>query len=81
MKKMKEELIKLIEEKSPGSKPLYLVIRGSHAYGTNVETSDTDFSGVFIQSLDDILGNKYLEQINEFSLCIDVSIRRICLSD
>lgn len=65
MKKMKEELIKLIEEKSPGSKPLYLVIRGSHAYGTNVETSDTDFSGVFIQSLDDILGNKYLEQIND----------------
>jgi hypothetical protein len=25
---MKEELVKLIEEKSPGAKPLYLVIRG-----------------------------------------------------
>ena len=36
--KMKEELLRLIEEKSPGSKPLYLVIRGSHAYGTNIET-------------------------------------------
>ena len=62
---MKEELFNLIQEKSPGSKPLYLVIRGSHAYGTNVETSDTDYAGVFIQSIDDILGNKYKEQIND----------------
>jgi len=62
---MKEELIKLIQEKSPGAKPIYLVIRGSHAYGTNLETSDTDYAGVFIQSMDDILGNKYQEQIND----------------
>jgi hypothetical protein len=62
---MKEDLLKLIEEKSPGSKPLYLVVRGSHAYGTNIETSDTDYSGIFIQSMDDILGNKYVEQIND----------------
>jgi uncharacterized protein len=62
---MKDQLLKLIEEKSPGSKPLYLVIRGSHAYGTNIETSDTDHSGIFIQSMDDILGNKYIEQIND----------------
>lgn len=62
---MKEELIKLIEQKCPGAKPLYLVIRGSHAYGTNIETSDTDYAGVFIQSVDDILGNKYVEQVND----------------
>ena len=62
---MKEELINLIEQKSPGAIPLYLVIRGSHAYGTNIETSDTDFAGVFIQSIDDILGNSYKEQIND----------------
>jgi predicted nucleotidyltransferase len=62
---MKEDLIKLIEQKSPGAKPLYLVIRGSHAYGTNVETSDTDYAGVFVQSMEDILGNKYTEQIND----------------
>ena len=55
----------LISEKSPGAMPLLLVIRGSHAYGTNVETSDTDYAGVFIQSLDDILGNGYKEQIND----------------
>jgi predicted nucleotidyltransferase len=62
---MREELEKLIDDKSPGAKPLLLVIRGSHAYGTNVETSDTDYAGVFIQSLEDILGNGYKEQIND----------------
>ena len=62
---MKENLLKLINEKSPGSQPLLLVIRGSHAYGTNVETSDTDYAGVFIQPLEDILGFGYKEQIND----------------
>ena len=62
---MKQELFNLIEQKSTGAKPLYLVVRGSHAYGTNIETSDTDYAGVFIQSLDDILGNNYKEQIND----------------
>jgi len=64
---MKEQLLKLIEEKSPGARPLYLVVRGSHAYGTNVPTSDTDYAGVFIQSEDDILGLKYKEQVNDDS--------------
>ena len=62
---MKQELIDLINQKSPGAKPLYLVIRGSHAYGTNIETSDKDFAGVYIQTLEDILGNDYKEQIND----------------
>lgn len=62
---MKNELINLIESKSPGSHPLLLVIRGSHAYGTNVETSDVDYSGVFIQNMDSLLGNSYIEQIND----------------
>ena len=52
---MKQELIDFIKQKSPNAKPLYLVIRGSQAYGTNLPTSDTDYSGVFIQSIDDIL--------------------------
>jgi len=62
---MKEDLLNLINKKSPNSQPLFLVIRGSHAYGTNVETSDTDYAGVFIQSIDDILGFGYKEQIND----------------
>lgn len=62
---MKNYLIELIENKCKGAKPLYLVIRGSHAYGTNIETSDIDYTGVFIQSEEDILGNKYIEQIND----------------
>ena len=62
---MKEELFKFIEEKAPGAKPLLLVIRGSHAYGTNIETSDTDYAGVFIQSKEDIFGFNYKEQIND----------------
>lgn len=63
--KYKEELISFIKEKSPGSIPLYLVIRGSQAYGTSIPSSDTDFGGVFIQSMDDIFGFKYKEQIND----------------
>ena len=63
--KMKDQLLKLINERSPGARPLFLVIRGSHAYGTNIETSDTDFAGVFIQPMDDIMGFKYKQQIND----------------
>jgi uncharacterized protein len=62
---MKQQLIDFIESKVPGSQPLLLVVRGSHAYGTNIETSDTDYAGVFVQSMDDILGFSYKEQIND----------------
>jgi hypothetical protein len=64
-KEMRDTLLSLIQEKSPGARPLYLTVRGSHAYGTNIPTSDIDFAGVFIQSQEDILGNKYKEQIND----------------
>lgn len=62
---MKENLFKLIESKAPGSVPLYLVIRGSHAYGTNLPTSDIDFAGVFVQDMNSIMGMSYVEQIND----------------
>jgi hypothetical protein len=62
---MRNEILQLIQSKSPGSVPLYLVIRGSHAYGTNLSTSDTDYSGVFVQDIDSILGMSYIEQIND----------------
>lgn len=57
--------IELIQNECPGAKPLFLIVSGSIAYGTNLPTSDIDIRGVFIQSIDDILGNKYLEQIND----------------
>ena len=40
-------------------------ISGSHAYSTNIETSDIDLRGVFIAELDDILSGNYPEQIND----------------
>lgn len=60
-----DQLINLIESKSPGATPLLLVKRGSHAYGTNIETSDVDYAGVFCQSENDVLGMSYIEQIND----------------
>jgi predicted nucleotidyltransferase len=63
--KMKQELFNLIQSKAPGSIPLYLVVRGSHAYGTNLPTSDTDYAGVFVQDMDSILGMSYVEQVND----------------
>lgn len=35
---------------------------GSHAYGTNIEGSDEDFKGVYVQSPEDVLINGYKEQ-------------------
>lgn len=59
------EFKQFISEKSPGSEPLLIVIRGSQAYGTQLPTSDTDYAGVFIQPIEDILGFGYKEQIND----------------
>jgi predicted nucleotidyltransferase len=44
---------------------LFSCIAGSHAYGTNIETSDVDERGVYIAELDDVLSNNYPEQIND----------------
>jgi len=45
---------------------IYKVVRGSHAYGTNIETSDIDYARVHILKLDELLGlrNRYEPQIN-----------------
>ena len=46
---------------------LYEYIRGSHAYGLNVETSDVDTGGVYITTPDVLRGLRvnYLEQISD----------------
>jgi predicted nucleotidyltransferase len=44
---------------------IFKCISGSHAYGTNIETSDTDTRGIFILPEEDILSNLYLEQISD----------------
>jgi len=62
---MKDQFIQFIEEKCPGAQPLLIVIRGSQAYGTSTPTSDTDYAGVYIQSMEDILGTNYKVQIND----------------
>jgi hypothetical protein len=40
-------------------------IGGSHAYGTNISTSDEDKRGVFIAELDDVLSGNFPEQVND----------------
>lgn len=45
---------------------IYEVISGSHAYGTNVEGSDVDVRGVYIQPLQTMLGiNDYVPQVSD----------------
>lgn len=43
---------------------IFKVRVGSHAYGTNIEGSDEDFKGVYIQSPEDVLERGYQEQVN-----------------
>lgn len=63
---MKLEYFKdFINQRCPNAIPLFVTLRGSHAYGTNVETSDEDYAGVYIQSVDDLLSNNYKEQVND----------------
>jgi len=57
--------IHFIKQKCEGAEPLFIAIRGSQAYGTATPTSDIDYAGVYIQSMEDILGNRYKEQIND----------------
>ena len=61
--KIQKKYTDLINSRSKGSIPLFIVIVGSQAYGTNVASSDYDFAGVFMQSKEDIYGLNYIEQI------------------
>ena len=43
---------------------LFEVIRGSHSYGTNIESSDIDKAFIYIESLDNILSGNASIQLN-----------------
>lgn len=43
---------------------IFKAIRGSHAYGTNIEGSDEDIVGIYIQPEEDLTGLKYIPQIS-----------------
>lgn len=49
--------------KLQGHELLFKAIIGSQAYGTNIETSDTDYKGVFIQDPKDLYLNGYKDEI------------------
>lgn len=51
------DIIRKAEElaEAHGGKLLYLCKFGSHLYGTNTPTSDTDYKGIFLPSLDSLL--------------------------
>lgn len=44
---------------------IYECVAGSNAYGTNIEGSDIDLRGVFVQPTDEILAGKHIEQVND----------------
>ena len=46
-----------------GDRIIFLTLGGSHAYGTNVETSDVDVRGCAANSQSDILGLSSFEQV------------------
>ena len=46
-----------------GHKILFKTITGSHAFGTNIDTSDEDIKGIFLQNPEDIYVNGYKEEL------------------
>lgn len=46
---------------------MFLTLGGSHAYGTNIESSDVDIRGVTLNSISDLLGFGTFEQVTDIS--------------
>jgi predicted nucleotidyltransferase len=45
-----------------GNRIMFVTLGGSHAYGTNIETSDIDIRGIALNSPDELIGIKEWEQ-------------------
>lgn len=54
----------MTEEQIIRDRLIFKAIRGSKAYGTNIEGSDEDFVGIYIQTDEDLTGLKYIPQIS-----------------
>ena len=50
--------------KIKGHEIIFKTLVGSHSYGTNIEGSDEDFKGVYIQDPQDVYVNGYKEQLD-----------------
>lgn len=61
---MIKKIIKQIEPKMNG-KLLYLSQFGSHLYGLNTESSDLDFRGIYVPTINDLILHKDKDEINE----------------
>lgn len=48
-----------------GVKEIFKAIVGSQAYGTNTPTSDTDYKGVYMQDISELISFGYKEQIDK----------------
>ncbi len=58
-----EEYKFLKENEHLGKKIVFLTLGGSHAYGTNIETSDIDIRGCTLNSKSDLIGMSSFEQV------------------
>jgi len=85
---MNEELKKKLEEfeNETGNRIVYVTKYGSKLYGTDNEFSDTDYKGIFVPMMDDILLKKDLEHwtsntnnTNEKNSVDDVDLQLISL--
>jgi len=66
-RKIKETMplfIKDIESKLNGGKIIYLTETGSVLHGTNSDNSDSDYKGIYIPSLDEVILDNYFPVIN-----------------
>lgn len=55
----------LTEDPALGDNVILLTYGGSHAYGTNIATSDTDIRGITFNPIESLLGNTEFEQFED----------------